>query len=250
MSIAKVAIASLLSIYFCFALMDRLDSQLTEVIIEVQAPNDDKYLISKKDVKKILKSKLGYDISLEKLGDMDLYDLENWLEADSRINTANLFVTKSNKLHIKIEQRKPIVRVDVSGGKDYYLDYKGGRIPITESVRVPVATGAIDKYIPNYKNKPNNNLNGILQVAKGIHDDAFLASLIEQIHIDSKGQLTFVPKVGQLKILFGEAEDLEIKFYRIKLYYKEEVKKIGINKFKELDVRFAGQVVGRGDSTS
>lgn len=239
----KLIIGVLLAIYFCFAVSQRLQMQLSAIKIEISEAVDKKHLIKKKDVRNILKSNLGYDISLEVIGQLDLYELERVLEADSRINGANLYVSKAGVLNIQIEQRKPIVRIDVSGGQDYYLDFKGGKIPISDRVRVPVVTGYVDDYQKDYKKLQTHNLNGILETAQKISESDFLTSLVEQIHIDAKGEITLVPKIGDNKILIGEATDLDAKFYRINEYYRRYIKEVGINKFDVLGFKFSNQVL-------
>ncbi len=224
---------------------DRLSNQLSSINITIAQGVDQKFMIDKTDVRKLLKSKLGYDISLEKIGGLNLYELEGFLEADSRINRADIYVDKRGRLNIDIKQRQPIVRVSGVDGLAYYLDYKGERIPITETVRVPIVTGNVDAYKKAFKKDKANNHNEIIEVSRRIYDDEFLYSLIEQIHIDEHDKFILIPKIGTNKIIVGEASDLDSKFYRLNYYYKNEIKDIGFNKFDEIDIQYAHQVVGR-----
>lgn len=241
-SLPKLIITTLLVMFLGYAIVSRLNSQLTAVSIVIADSENDKYLISKKDVRAKLKSFIGYDISLANIGQLDIYSIENHLNEDDRINKSDVYIDKNNKLHVHIEQRKPIVRIMVNGAKDYYLDYDGGRIPVTETIRVPVVTGYVDSYNVNYRKQKNNNINGILEIAKRIHDSDFLTVLVEQIDVNENDEVTLVPKLGKGKILLGLAIGLDVKFEKLSGYYKS-IKKVGINKFDEIDLRWGDDII-------
>jgi cell division protein FtsQ len=244
-SYLKLAVVGLLAAFLAFAASDRLDSQLSDVIIEIEKSQSKKYLLNEKDVKLKLKQILGYDISLANLGQIDLYDLERKLTSDQRINKSDLFIDKHNRLYVKVEQRQPIVRIQVSGGKDYYLDYNGERIPVTEAFRVPVVTGNVGAYVANYKDKKNSGLNQVWQLSQRIYDNDFLRVLVEQIDVDNKGEMTIVPKFPQSKIVLGDGLDLDGKLKRIGDYYKH-LKKHGHDPEKdEVDVKYEGHIARR-----
>jgi cell division protein FtsQ len=244
-SYTKLAIVGLLVFFLGYAIVQRLNSQLSDVTIEITKSPDKKYLLSKKDIRDKLKLELGYDISLSNLGQLDLYYLESFLDNDDRINKSNLYIDKHNRLHIEVEQRRPIVRIQVSGARDFYLDYNGDRIPVTETFRVPVVTGHVDGYTSNYKSQKNNNLKDIWELSQRIYDNDFLRVLVEQIDMNAKGDMTIVPKFPQSKIVVGDALDLDGKLSRITDYYKG-LKQVGFIKDKnEVDVQFEGQVIRR-----
>lgn len=247
--IAKFVAAIFLLFFLAFSISNKLNSAVANINISISKNDDNKTLISKKDIRYILKSELGYDINIAEVRQLDLYRLERMLSRDDRINKADMFLDKHNNLFISIEQKQPIVRIDVTGGHDYYLDYKGEKIPVTDVFRVPVVTGYVDKYIPQFLKNKQHNLNAVLNVAQRIHDDEFLTALVEQVYVDKKGEVTIVPKVGRDKILLGQVEDLDEKFYKLKVYYEQGLKKIGIDKFDELDLKFKGQILERDTDT-
>jgi len=238
-------VAVLLLCFLVFAVLDRLDSHVTTVDVSIKSRGDKKHLISKKEVKYLLKSKLGYDISLASIGDIDLHELEQYLESDERVSRAEMFLDKNNKLRIGILQNMPISRIEVTGGEDYYLDPVGKRIPIKgEVVRVPVVTGHIDNYISSYKKKTDHNLNYVLSVSQKIYEDDFLSALVDQIYVTEEDDIILIPKLGRQRIALGPDENLDDKMYKLKTYYKKGVKNMGIDRFEELNLRYDGQIVG------
>jgi len=247
--IARLVIALGLMCFLLFSVSQRLSGNIEDVVIEIDKNADRKNLITSKEVKAILKYELGYEASLAEVGQIDLYGVEKALMLNDRIDNARVYLDKYNILHVNVRQKRPIVRIDVSGGKDYYLDYRGDRVPVTDVFRVPVVTGHIDAYSSNYQSNVRNNLNAVVKIARKVHDDEFLTALVEQIYVDENDELTLVPKVGRDKILLGQAEDLDEKIYKLKTYYERGIKNIGLDRFDELDLKYKGQIVGRQKDT-
>ncbi len=230
-----------------FAINAKSNSKLNHCTISVDALADKKYLISKKDVKNILDNTLGFDIMNAVIDDLDLMVMEAAILKDKRVLTAEVYLEHKNQMVVKVVQRKPIVRISDMNANNYYLDEEGKRVPhvINESVRVPVVTGFIDGYTQNYAQMKKNNLNDIFLLVNKIRKDDFLAPLIEQIHIEENKEILLVPKMGKKKIIIGNTENLDDKLYNLKTYYRQGTKKVGIDKFAILDLRYKNQVVGR-----
>lgn len=247
--IAKFFAAVFLMCFLVFSIYNKLGSALNNIDINISSNDDNKTLISKKDVRLLLKMELGYDVNIAETGQLNLFNLERILNRDDRINKADIYIDKHNNLIINIEQKQPIVRIDVTDGHDYYLDYKGERIPVTDVFRVPVVTGFIHDFKPNFSKIKDHNLNDVLEIAQRINDDEFLTALVEQIYVDKESNVTIVPKIGRDKILLGQVEDMDEKIYKLKVYYEHGIKKIGIDKFEELDLQYKGQVLVRDTDT-
>lgn len=247
--VLKLIISMLLTAFLLLSISQRLNAPIDDIKIVVSGTEDGKKLISEKEVRALLKFELGYDVSIAELGELDLNTLERVLDQNARIDDADLYLDKNNVLHVKVIQKMPIVRIDQTSSDDYYLDYKGSRVPVTEVFRVPVVTGHVDSYRDDYSGIKEHNLNAVLELARKVYDDAFLSALVEQINIDANDEITIVPKVGRDKILLGEVEDLDEKIYKLKIYYEKGIKNIGLERFDELDLKYKGQIVGRQKDT-
>ena len=168
------------------------------------------------------------------------------MNKDKRINFANVYFGKNGNMFIDVEQRQPIVRVTAADGNDFYLDKEGKKIPVSESsiLRLPVATGHIDTYVNDYQNQLAHNLNQIYTIANEIDEDPFLKSLIEQINVEEDGSYVMVPKLGRNKITLGNETALEDKLNKLKIYYKEGIKRVGLDRFSEINLSYEGHIVG------
>ncbi len=246
----KLILVAGIASLFVVGLKDKLNDQVSTVFIHIEPLEGNKYLIKKEDVKELIRAHLGYQLEVASIENLNTRDLEELLNDNKVIEDSNIYIDKLNRVHIHITQMEPLVRIDFTSGLDYYLDRDGRYIPSVEkvAVRVPVVTGFGAAYSEGFQQDKAHILNDVLNVANFISKDPFLSALIEQIHVE-KGEITVVPKLGRNRIVLGEATDIEEKFYKLKMYYKEGVRKVGLDKFKELNLEYAGHIVGvRSDS--
>ena len=248
-TVFRAILFACLSGFLLLSISEKLNKPVDNVRITIIKDQTKKRLITEKEVKALLKLELGYELSIAEVQQLNIYHLEKVLNSNERIDNAEIYLDKHNVLHVTVKQKTPIVRVDVADSNDYYLDYKGDRIPVTDIYRVPVVTGHIDKFKEGFRDDKKNNLNAILELAQKVNDDEFLLALVEQIHVNKENEITLVPKVGRNKILLGQANDLDEKIYKLKTYYERGIKNIGLGKFDELDLQIKGQIIGREENT-
>lgn len=245
----RLILSVLLTCFLVFSISVKLNTPIDGLIVQIEESAEGKKLIEEKEIKAIIKHDLGYDINIAEVEQLNIYRLESILKLNERIDNVEIYLDKRNILHVKVEQKLPIVRIEMANGADYYLDYQGDKVPVTDIYRVPVVTGNVDNYTILFRNDKKNNLNSVLELAKKVHDDEFLSALIEQINIDSNNEITLIPKIGRDKILIGQIENLDEKFYKLKTYYERGIKNIGLEKFDELDLKIKGQIIGRQKDT-
>jgi len=225
------------------------DSSLESMQVDIDPITDNRYLITEDDVKTMINEYVGYDASRGSLKRLNLLDLEYLIDSDRRVESADLYIDKRMILHIDIKQKVPLVRI-MTEGSNYYLDKNGDYIPVSgHTVRVPVVTGSLDAYVPNYQLDETHNLNAILTIAKLIEKDDFLKSLVEQINLTDENKIVIAPKMGRNKIKIGDITNLEDKLYRLKIFYSKAISKYGIDKFSELDLQYDGKVFSKSDES-
>lgn len=196
-------------------------------------------------VKTIIFQQLGYELKGRPLGTVDLGEVEKCLEKSPFIKDADVYSDARNGISIIITQRSPIVRVMQNDGSSYYLDENGIFMPSSPAfaARVPVATGYTGKFDEHYREIKGHIVADIFKLAKYITTDEFWTAQIEQIYVDNSNNLYLVPKVGDQVISFGNTEDMEDKFKRLKVFYDEALPREGWDKYKTLSVRFKKQII-------
>ena len=88
-------------------------------------------------------------------------------------------------------------------------------------------------------------LKDILTVSMAIQKDRFTMAMIDQVDITPQRNFEMVPKIGNSIIVFGDATDVEEKFYKLQLFYKDVMVKAGWNRYNEINVQYKGQVVAK-----
>jgi cell division protein FtsQ len=72
--------------------------------------------------------------------------------------------------------------------------------------------------------------------------------LIGQVYLEKNGDFILIPIVGKQTILFGSAfsdEEVNDKFNRLKIFYKQGIPYEGWDKYNTIIVKYDGQIVGR-----
>lgn len=215
------------------------------LLVEVkELPGGDK-LISERDVRQVLLSAFGSDLENSELASLDVDRMERVLENDPFVKNADVYIDQNNQVHIDIEQREPLVRVLDNKGNNYYLDAAGKKMPPSKNyaARVIVATGNISPYTPQFRQKRKSNLKDLFNLTQALLADEFLASFIQQIHVNNAGDFILVPLIGDQKIVLGTARKLEDKLDRLKIFYQEGMPYEGWRKYETINLKYSGQVV-------
>ena len=212
----------------------------------VPLPGGDK-LISERDVRQALLVAFGSDFEQTDLAALEVERMERSLESDPFVLDADTYVDQNNVLHVKIQQREPILRVLDNNGGNYYLDNNGVKMPPSKNfaARVLVATGNVSPYTPEFRKKKRNTLKDLFNLTQALLADEFLSKFIQQIHLSNAGEFTLVPLVGDQKIVLGSARKMEDKLGRLKTFYKEGMPYVGWNTYQAINLKFNGQVVCR-----
>jgi cell division protein FtsQ len=87
----------------------------------------------------------------------------------------------------------------------------------------------------------------MISLASFLQEESFWDAQIGQVNLVSSGpkdwEFELVPLIGSHLIRLGNAESMEQKFNRLYQFYRQVIPKAGWEKYKVVDIRFAGQVV-------
>lgn len=228
-----------------FSVNAQLKSNINHIELNIEKLDGSRNLISEEVALKHIEKFFGVEIQEVKFARLETKKLEAALKNDSRIEHAEVYVDGNNVLNINIIQRAPIVRVMANSGEDYYLDKYGERIKAVKksAVRVPIASGHIDEFASDWKDKQGHTLHDVLSLAQELPKDDFLQALVEQIFIESDGSITLIPKVGKQELIIGSTEKLKVKLQNIKETYKTVIRIKGFDKYKEFNFEITNQVI-------
>ena len=216
--------------------------------ITIKGNNDDLFL-SKADVLKTLKAATNGNIKGQSKKSFNLLRLENLLEENEWVKDAQLYFDNKDVLHVSVVERQPIARIFTSGGKTFYIDDDVQMMKLSgkRTAVLPVFTGFPDKKIQTKKDSVL--LHDVKITAQLINNDSFWMAQVAQIDMkpseaDDGWEFEMIPVVGNHIIKLGDGNNILQKFNRLFIFYKEVLSRTGFNKYKTIDVRYAGQVIG------
>jgi cell division protein FtsQ len=201
------------------------------------------FFIDQKDVEQLLIKTLKGDIRGRPVAAFNLHELEQMLERNIWIEEAELYFDNRDELHITVIEKDPVARIFTTEGNSFYIDSLGRKMPLSEklSARVPVFTGFPDK--KNLMRKDSLLLNEVRMTANFIINDPFWMSQVAQIDITPERKFEMVPVIGNHLVKLGNGENIAQKFRRLMVFYKQVLSKTGFDKYKVINVQYAGQVV-------
>jgi cell division protein FtsQ len=179
----------------------------------------------------------------------DLLQLEQLLERNLWIRNAELYFDNQEVLQVEVQERIPVGRVFCVDGESFYVDEEGKQLPATlnQVARVPVFTSFPARTYP-LAAKDSVLLLQVRDMGVFLVEHDFWMAQVDQVQINNY-EMELVPKLGKHDILFGPAVQIEQKFKRLELFYKQIMKKTGWNYYSTLDLRYNRQLVAvRRDS--
>jgi cell division protein FtsQ len=232
-----------------FAIMRKSDAVIKSVDIDIVGVNGDQRMISSREVKMILMETAGKPLSKANIKSINIRKLEQKLDRDKRVEKSDIYFDAKDILHVKIYQKTPIMRVATADNTDYYLDVNGKKVPhsVGNAIRVPLVTGITEEFTPQiFTHDKPSKLREIYKILKKVHNDPFLSALVDQVHVnqDSIGDIIIIPKVGREQLIVGNANNLEEKFEKLKIFYKDGLPRLGWNRYKSLNLKYEDQIAG------
>ncbi len=229
------------------AIAAREAKNIQEIEVTVIPLADGELLLTELQVREELEKSFTKPLASLLLAEVDVRRVESVLERHPLVASADAYVDADMRLHVKVIQRNPLLRVVANNGQNYYLDQEGVRMPLSEvyTARVPVASGNIVVWSNDYLTQDQHPLRDLYELARLLNQDDFYKALIEQIYVNNKGEYILAPKVGDQLIYLGryEKEKTRERLARLKIFYEKGIPYEGWRKYAAFDLRYADQVV-------
>jgi len=219
--------------------------------VKILIPGADNF-IEREEIDAILKQDQGVLLgrNLEKI---NIHQIEKKLRSNPYIGFAKVYVDMDGVLHIEVKQRQPILRVLNASGQDFYIDNDGLKMPISSNftANVLVATGNITEVFGSRIDTLHTQLaRDLYKTALYIKKDTLWDAQIEQIIVDTKNDMELIPRVGNQRIILGNADSIEVKMKNLLIFYKKAMPQVGWDTYKTINIKYTNQIVcEKRDST-
>lgn len=189
----------------------------------------------------------GFKLEDQFISDINILQIEEIITQLPEVETAEVFKSIDGTIRIEITERNPVLRIFNNRNQSFYVDHNGEIMPLSKHfvAHTHIATGNINEAYKTNKQKLNNNsmISQLYKVADFVQKDEFLNSQIVQIDVNKNQDIILIPRVGEQKIVFGNGEDIEDKFTRLKLFYKKGIKPHELNKYTTLNLKYKQQII-------
>lgn len=207
----------------------------------------DQLFFDKAEVSRLLLNAAGGKIKGQRKSTLNLQQMEKSLEKNVWIKDAELYFDNHEVLHVAVVERVPVARLFTVTGKSFYIDPSGKKLPLSSKVsaKVPVFTGFPEKVLGR---RDSLLLEQVKNTALFITARPFWMAQVSQIDITGSREFEMIPVVGNHTVKLGNGENIDRKLHRLYIFYKNVLSKTGFEKYRSIDVQYAGQVIGIRDN--
>lgn len=201
------------------------------------------YFVEDKEISQIMESafpelKAGLPVT-----EVPLAAVEKRLSGHPFIKSVQASIEQKGILRLKISQHEPIARIARPMGADGYITTEGLVIPTspTYTSRVLILEGAYAEKLMD-----QGSVDAMPELMPLIHfvtEDEFWKAQVTELEINKKDDIRLHQQVGKQVIEFGDALDIESKFRRIEVLYKEILPRKGWNAYERISVKYRNQIV-------
>jgi len=239
-------VAALVGVSFLIAFGERKHggNVVKDIVIELGNLNENHFL-DEADVLKLVENS-GQDLIGTGIDRINLKEIEAKLKYDRHISDAQLFGDLKGNLIVNVELRRPIARIVQSDALDAYISEDGVVMPVSEKYtsRVMLLSGPfVKKMIEMRDLKKTDEGKQILEMIEFIRDNKFWKAQIAQMDIKADGKISLFPQVTGQRVEFGKAENIEEKFKKLMIFYKEILPQRGWTKYERVNLEYEGQVI-------
>ncbi len=206
--------------------------------------------VTTKEVKALVRKSQGEFLG-QPMKNINLERIEKDLEQHPYIRSAQAYKDVRGTLHIMIRQRRPVVKVYLTGGKIIFIDDTGHLLPFSRRYPVHLLAATGDLSLPAGKGKmttvddlsAGDPLQDIYHMALFIDSHPFWKDQIEQIYRNRSGEYCLTPRVGAHAVLLGDASAFEEKMKKLYVLYTHALNNLGWNIYSQINLKFKNQIV-------
>lgn len=238
--------AALAVLFFFIAFSERKQGTVAvkDIIIKVENVHENQFL-DEQDIVDLMQLN-AENLKGATLDRLNLKEIETKIKSNRFVEDAELYSDLKGNMIVKATLRRPIARIVRNDGPDGYIAEDGTVMPVSEkfTTRVVLISGPFSKLLLQSENL-NKSIEGkqLMEMLRLIREDEFWRAQIAQLDIDNHVRVSMFPQVGGQLIEFGKPENLELKFKKLRIFYKEILPQQGWNAYERVNLEYEGQII-------
>ncbi len=213
------------------------------IVVEIRNQHEN-YFIDEQDVIKLITDNSQKIVQGAPFSELNLKEMETRLKEEYFIGEAEIYKDLKGNLLANVELQRPMARIIRNDGPHAYVAEDGSILPVTEkfTARTMLISGDVTGLLkaPLWESPEGEQLYTML---KFIYNDPFWKAQIAQIEIGKDMDLILYPQVTRQFIEFGQPEDLEAKFRKLRIFYEEILPARGWNSYERVNVKYQDQII-------
>lgn len=232
-----------LSFLIAFAERKQGGSVCRNISVEIDNLNENHFL-DEADVLQLVEGS-GETIKGIGIDRINLKQIEKKLKYDKHILDAELFGDLKGNLIVNVELRRPIARIVQNDAPDAYIAEDGVIMPVSEKYtsRVVLISGYVKPLLESEDLNKTEEGKQLMEMIEYVNADRFWKAQVAQLDIDRDGKINIFPQVTGQRVEFGRPENIETKFKKLMIFYKEILPTRGWTKYERVNLEYEGQVI-------
>ena len=162
--------------------------------------------------------------------------IEQNLLTHPMLRQAECYKLANGRMRIIVRQRQPLMRI--AGDEHYYIDTDRRFMPIRASVNTPVivVSGRIGKQQAQGE---------MFDFIEWLNSNRYWQDRIQAIHVINPKMIELTDSSNKYTIILGSLDGAQERLNALEKLYEEGFEHIGYPKYKQIDLQYAGQIIGR-----
>jgi cell division protein FtsQ len=218
--------------------------KIRELTILIQDEGNN-YFLNQEEVRKLITANDTDFVVGSDYDNIDLKTIEKRVRSNPYVYSSQAFKDLSGNLTIEVSLCKPMARIIRAKEEDSYVCESGKIISTSEKYtpRVLLISGAFMSKKSTGNIASDSTFTKVYDLVKYINTDPFWKAQIAQLDIDQAGKVTIYPQVTKQRIEFGEMENIQEKFLKLKYFYTKILPFKGWNHYARVNVEYEKQII-------
>lgn len=239
-----IFISVLMLVLISFGNRKQMDEQCLDIVIKL-GNQQNNFFIDEHDVMALMTNNGEEAIIGKYYKDIKLKEIEERVKTQGFIKKAEIYKDLKGNLLVNAELRRPFARILEPGKANGYVALDGTILPTSDKYtsRTVILSGSYMSKMMKTNLTETEDGQKIYELLNFINNDKFWKAQIAQIDISKNLYVTLYPQVTKQVVEFGQPEELENKFKKLKAFYQKVLPQKGWNTYSRINLEYKDQVV-------